>query len=66
VPTKPQKERRNKVLQFLRANQPVTARRVSEALDIHYTTANDDLHILQTSGLVRNDGEMPRGWRLTD
>lgn len=56
--TSPQRHRRNKVLSSL----PGTARQVSEALVHHYTTVNDDLHILQHKGLVTHDGGKPRVW----
>lgn len=67
TPTANQIARRNKVLAFLRHHQQATAREVSEALKIHYTTANDDLHVLLNSGRVSyiQPVRAARSWRAT-
>lgn len=68
--TQRQAARREDILHLLRATgsaEGITARQVSEALGIHYTTANDDLHILRNEGKVKAQGGpafgMPRSWR---
>jgi predicted ArsR family transcriptional regulator len=67
MPTANQIVRRHKVLAHLQANPGATARQVSEALGIHYTTANDDLHVLLTAGKVScsQQGRDARTWRAT-
>lgn len=64
-----QNARRTEVLDLLhrRGSDGATARYVSEALGIHYTTANDDLHILQNAGQITSEGGpafgTARSWR---
>ena len=51
--TRPQLQRRDSIMALVkRAPSGLTARQVSEHVGIHYTTANDDLHILQNEGKV--------------
>jgi predicted ArsR family transcriptional regulator len=69
--TKPQAKRRADVLSQVRRHpNGITARDVSAKVGIHYTTANDDLHILANRGLVQvvDSNAIPRIWKkvLTD
>jgi hypothetical protein len=68
-PTRPQIARRQKVLEIVQISgeEGATARTISEMIGIHYTTANDDLHLLRNEGevMIRDLEEKPRVWVTT-
>ncbi len=63
--TKPQAQRRKQLLIALGYSpQGATARHLSKGTGHHYTTTNDDLHVLMHEGKVTHDGDRPRIWKV--
>lgn len=65
MPTKPQQLRRDALRAWLsQQTEGVTATQAATHMGTHYTTANDDLHILQVAGLVAvEETAAGRVWR---